>query len=368
MDRPISDSRVDSFGLAAPAFFAGVARRALRARLVAFRLARQLGCERATSGVGGLLGVAGAASLGEIYRGIDLPLRGASLASAASVSWFLERLARRRKPGACAARAGRDRRLRCCATNPPSSSRRCCSQWRCYEVGFALSASAWARAARRIAPIGARRGSTSCCASVCSPMSAGRAALYAGSRCARAAQCARADRARVPRGRRAWRCSPRSWLAGGVALRRAGGAGARPRAGRAAVSRSGLALALLPSWCCRFAPRASRFAIETPLALLVALALESLVRGVACHSQHARSKRRCWRCRCSSFRGRPLLERGRHPEGELPRRLIALIAARGVVAGPFAHRGALRRRRARRSRGRRALPLPHLQRSARLRR
>ena len=123
---------VAAFGLSAPAFFAVSLAVHFTRGLVVFRLARQLDCDTPRCGGRRPARRRGRGLARRDLSGDDLPLRGGEPRIGAVRRVVPERAAGRRKRWRAGAPGSRSS-LRCCATSPPSCSRRCSSQWRCTQ-------------------------------------------------------------------------------------------------------------------------------------------------------------------------------------------------------------------------------------------
>ncbi len=318
----------DAFGLAAPGFFAVTLAAHFARGWVAFRLARQLGCERATACVGGLLAVSGAGSLPTLFAGSIFHYVLASLAMGASVSWFLNGLRGRSRLAPALACLATAVALLCnesAVILPPLLF--AVALLEAGAFGASASASACARAARRVAPHAALAG-LYLALRFGALADVGERALYAPTFDLHVLPNALAQIEIASRGGLGLAALAALAGAGAVALRRAGPA-ARGLARGALLCLVWVVLGLLPFVALPISHPRFSIAIETPLALFVALALESLARGFAAAPRRA-LEAALLALPLLVFPWAPLLERGRHPAGELPRRLIAWISARAA--------------------------------------
>ena len=322
---------VAAFGLCAPAFFAVSLAVHFTRGLVVFRLARQLGCDVHAAVAGGLLGVAGAASLGEIYSGSIFHYVAASLSSALCVSWFLS-----------AARGGRgSARL---GSGIALVAALLCNEFAVvlpvllfaaalHDEGFALRGDAWLRAARRIAPYALLTGAYLVLRFGVIAQTEDRV-LYTQVLDAHVLRNAAAQIELACRGFAGLLALAALCLAGGVAAKRSG-AGVAAAARGALLCAIWIALALAPFIVLPFPQRRFSIPLETPLALLAALAFAALGRAVA-PPRRSRLALAFLLPPLFAFPWGPLRERARRPDGESPRRLIAFIEGQAARLDPAA--------------------------------
>ncbi len=316
----------DLFGLAAAGFFAITLSVHFARGAVVYRLARQLGCARPVAVVGGLLGVSGAASFPGIYAASLFHYVLVSLVATLCVSWFLT---------AMRSRGWRAYTASCFAVFVALL----CNESAVVLPGLLFvvawveaPSSDWRRAcvgaARRVAPhaalvafylvlrLEAIRG-------------VNERALYSLAFDLGALRNLGVQMAIACRGSAGFLLLAGIALAGAAAMRRAGSAG-RDLARGAVIGLAWVVLGLLPFVAVSFPHSRFSIGIEAPVALLTALALEAIARAAP-----AASRRRLALAflllPLAAFPWAPLLERARHPEGDLPRRLVALIAARAPV-------------------------------------
>ncbi len=311
---------VAAFGLSAPGFFAVSLAVHFTCGLVVYRLARQLGCDTHAAVAAGMLGVAGAASLGEIYQGTIFHYVAASLASALCVAWFLSAL----RGGGGVARWGAWLALVAALLCNESAVVLPALLFAValFEAGFALTASAWLRAARQIAPFAVTTGAYLVLRFGVLAATGDRV-LYTQALDAHSLLIAVAQLEIACRGASGLLALAALCLAGGVAALRSG-AGASATARGALLCAIWIALALAPFVVLPFPQRRFSIPLETPLALLAALALTALGRAFA----PARRPRLAWAfllLPLLAFPWRPLWERAQHPDGELPLRLVAFV-------------------------------------------
>ena len=322
---------VVAFGLWAPGFFAiSLAVHGLRG-LVVFRLARQLGCDFRAAVAGGLLGVAGSASLGEIYSGTIFHYVAASLASALCVSWFLSAA----RGGRGAVRLGSWLALVAALLCNESSVVLpvLLLAAALHDEGFALSSGAWLRAARRIAPHALLTAAYLVLRFGVIAATEDRV-LYTQAFDAHVLRNAAAQVEFACRGLAGVFVFSALCFAGGVTAWRSGvGAGAAARG--ALLCGIWAALVLAPFIVLPFPQRRFSIPLETPLALLAALAFTALASAVA-PRRRGRLTLVFLSLPLLAFPWGPLRERARHPDGELPRRLVAFVEAQTPPLAPAA--------------------------------
>jgi len=311
---------VAAFGLHAPAFFAVSLAVHFTRGLVVFRLARQLGCDVHAAVAGALLGVAGAASLGEIYSGSIFHYVAVSLASALCVSWFLSAA----RGGGGAARLGSWLALVAALLCNESAVVLAALLFAAalYDEGFALRRGSWLRAARRIAPHALLTGAYLVLRFGVIEATGDRV-LYTQVLDTHALRNAAAQIEIACRGVAGLLALATLCLAGGVAAKRSGiGEGAAARG--ALLCAIWIALELAPFVVLPFPQRRFSIPLETPLALLAALAFTALGRAFA-------PRRRSLLAMAFlllpllAFPWGPLRQRALHPDGELPQRMVAFV-------------------------------------------
>jgi len=322
---------VAAFGLCAPAFFAVSLAVHFTRGLVVFRLARQLGCDVRAAVAGGFLGVAGAASLGEIYSGSIFHYVAVSLASALCVSWFLSAA----RGGGGAARLGSwlafVAALLCNESAVVLPALLMAAAL--YDEGFALDAGAWLRAGRRIAPYALLTGAYLVLRfGVIAPTED--RVLYTQSVDVHVLRNAAAQIEIACRGFAGLLALAALCLAGGVAAKRSG-VGEAAEARGALLCAIWIALALAPFVVLPFPQRRFSIPLETPLALLAALALTALGRALA-PRRRSRLALAFLLLPLLAFPWGPLRERAQHPDGELPQRLAAFVDGQAARLAPAA--------------------------------
>jgi hypothetical protein len=312
----------DLFGLAAPGFFAVALVVHFARGLVVVRLARQLGCARATACVAGLLAVSGAGSLPTLYAASIFHYVLASFALTLCVSWFLDAV--RGRGGLAAAGAWLALLVALLSNESAVVLPALLFAVALCEAG-SLGWRVFANAARRAAPYAAlvavylalRFGALA---------DVGGRALYAPSLDLHVLRNAAAQIEIASGGALGLAALAGLALAGGFALRKTGhAAGGLARA--ALLCWVWVAIGLLPFVALPFTNARFSIAIEAPLALFAALALEALARTCAAGPRRA-LELACLALPLLLFPWAPLLERGRQPVGDPPRRLVAWISAR----------------------------------------
>jgi hypothetical protein len=315
----------EAFGLDAPAFFAvSLAAHFARGVLV-YRIARQLGCALPAALVGGLLGVSGVATLGEIFAGSIFHYVANSLATLACLTCFLSAL----RGGGAGAQLGSLVAL---------AAALLCDEGAAvlpgllfavalYDAGSVLRAAAWRRALRRVAPHAALWAAYLVLRFQLIPAS-DESALYTQAVDARMLRNAVAQIGLACRGPAGVALLAALGLMGVLASRRT------PRGGgdlaRAAwLCSAWIAIALLPFVVLPFPQLRHSIAIEAPLALLAALALEAIWRGFG--ARCPRGLELAFLLLAGvAFPWTSLAEHARNPVGDAPRRLIAFLEAQAL--------------------------------------